>query len=247
MDVDRLFEHPIAHRGLHDLEAGIIENSRTAVLRAIEHGYAIEIDVQVTAEGDAVVFHDDDLDRLTEQNGPVRKRPLQGLIGIPLSGSTAGDTIWPIEELLKHVGGAVPLVIEMKSHWDGDLRLARRMANLLAAYEGPVCAESFDPTLVREFGGLAPGVPRGIIGYSYPAGEEGNLSAFRRFILRHLLHWPVTRPHFISWSVQDLEMASVRIARRMRVPVSAWTVRTPGDQARAGLFADQMVFEGFLP
>lgn len=247
MDLDRLFEFPIAHRGLHDAANGVIENSRTAVWNAMQHGYGFEVDVQITADGEAVVFHDDVLDRLTGETGPVKARSASELVEIPLTGSVYGDTIWTLQELLELVAGEVPGVVEIKTHWDGDTRLAKRTAELLAAYQGPSAAKSFDPAVVAAFGRAAPGIARGIIGYGYDDEEAEKLSPARRFILRNLLHWPRTRPHFISWGVKDLPRRSVDIANRLTgAPVMTWTVRTPSDQARAGLYADQMIFEGFL-
>lgn len=248
MNLDRLFEQPIAHRGLHDNAAGIIENSRAAVLAAIEAGYGFEVDVQITADGEAAVFHDDTLDRLTERRGPVKALTAAELVSVPLRGSAAFDSIWTLADLLKAVAGRVPTIIEIKSHWNGDTRIARRTAELLADYSGPVGAKSFDPDMVAAFGRAAPDIARGIVGYGYPAEDSEGLSAFRRWRLRNLLHWPRTRPHFISWGVNDLPSTAVDIAHRFTgAPVMTWTVRSPADQARAGLYADQMVFEGFRP
>jgi glycerophosphoryl diester phosphodiesterase len=248
MTLDLLFERPIAHRGLHDANAGIIENSRTAVLRAVEAGYGFEVDVQISADGEAMVFHDETLNRLTHETGPVKARTAAELREIALKDSTDGDRIWTLGELLLEVRGRAPAVIEIKTLWDHDVRLAERTAKLLSAYPYPIAAKSFDPELVTAFRKLAPDIPRGIVGYSYPDSDEEGLTALKRFYLRHLLHWPRTRPHFISWSVRDLEMASVRFAHYLTgVPVITWTVRSEFDQARAGLHADQMIFEGFLP
>src|ERR1044071_10157375 len=100
MNLDRLFEHPIAHRGLHDAGAGIIENSRSAVLRAVDAGYGFEVDVQISADGEAMVFHDDVLDRLTDETGPVKARTAAELMEIPLKKSSGGDRIWTLTALL---------------------------------------------------------------------------------------------------------------------------------------------------
>ncbi|BCJ91135.1 glycerophosphoryl diester phosphodiesterase [Terrihabitans soli] len=248
MNLDLLFERPIAHRGLHEANAGIIENSRTAVLRAVEAGYGFEVDVQMSADGEAMVFHDEKLDRLTGETGPVKARTAAELKEIALKDSAFGDRIWTLGELLLEVRGRAAAIIEIKTLWDHDMRLAERTARLLSVYPYPAAAKSFDPEIVAAFGKAAPEVPRGIIGYAYPADGEEGLTALKRFYLRHLLHWPKTRPHFISWAVRDLEMVSVRLAHRITgAPVMTWTVRTEFDQARAGLHADQMIFEGFLP
>jgi glycerophosphoryl diester phosphodiesterase len=248
MNLDLLFERPIAHRGLHDKNAGIIENSRSAVLRAVEAGYSFEVDVQMSADGEAIVFHDETLNRLTKETGPVKARTAAELREIVLKDSADRDRIWTLGELLLEVRGRAAAIIEIKTLWDHDVRLAQRTAKLLSAYPYPVAAKSFDPEMVSAFRKAAPGIPRGIVGYSYPDSDEEGLTAPKRFYLRHLLHWPKTRPHFISWAVRDLEMASVRFAHYLtHVPVMTWTVRSEFDQARAGLHADQMIFEGFLP
>ena len=250
MDLDRLFERPIAHRGLHDRAAGIIENSAGAVRRAVEAGYAFEVDVQISRDGEAVVFHDDTLDRLTAETGRVADRTAAELCTIPLIDSAEGDRIWTLAELLALVAGRVPFVVEIKSLGDGDTRLARRTAELLTAYDGFAAAKSFDRRMVREVKRAAPDLPRGIIGCAFkPDDREWRaMSSARRFVDRNLLHWPLTRPHFISWDVSDLPRRAVDIAHRLTgAPVMTWTVRTPFDQARAALYADQMIFEGFLP
>ncbi len=248
MNLDRLFEQPIAHRGLHDRAQGIVENSRAAVWYAVQAGYGFEVDVQMSADGEAMVFHDDTLDRLTDYTGAVKDFTAAQLCALPLRGSADGDTIWTLGELLDFVAGQSPAVIEIKTLWDGDHTLARRVAELLGAYEGPVAAKSFDPGLVAAFARAAPHVARGIVGYAYDDEEAEGLSPFRRWRLRNLVHWPLTRPHFISWGVNDLPRRSVEIASRLTgAPVMTWTVRTPADQACAGLFADQMIFEGFRP
>ena len=248
VDLDRLFDRPIAHRGLHDAANGIVENSRTAVWHAVQSGYGFEVDVQISSDGEAMVFHDDVLDRLTDYAGPVKEFTAAQLSGVPLKDSANGDTIWTLAELLELVAGQAPAVIEIKTHWDSNTALARRVGELLAAYEGPVAAKSFDPDLVAELARAAPNVARGIVGYAYDDEEAESLTPFKRARLRNLLHWPRTGPHFISWDVKDLPRTSVDLANRITgAPVMTWTVRTPADQARAGLYADQMIFEGFRP
>lgn len=245
-DLSWLTSRPVAHRGLHDAAAGIVENSRSAVRRAIEHGYGIEIDVQRSRDGHAVVFHDDRLDRLTEASGPVGALSRAELLGIALRG--AGDRIWTLEEALDAVGGRVPLVVELKSLFDDDARLVDAAGPLLRGYRGPVVAKSFDPQMVSAVRERYPALIRGCIGCAFDDAEWSGLSARRRLAMRNLLHWPRTRPDFLSWDVHDLPRLSVLAARRVAgAPVLGWTVRTPSDQARAALCADGMIFEGFLP
>jgi len=244
-----LFAQPIAHRGLHDASAGVVENSRTAVLAAIEAGYGIEVDVQVTADGEAVVFHDRMLDRLTGHPGAVAQHRADELCALPLSASANGDRIWRLQELVELVDGRAPLVVEMKSLWNRQMQLATRTATILAAAPGLVAVKSFDPEMIIAVRKTAPHLPRGIIGHAFPPIDgEGRWLPSGRFCLRNLLHWPLTRPDFLSWDVHDLPRRSVQMAEHLfKVPVMTWTVRTPADQARAALYADQIVFEGFRP
>ncbi|WP_020184907.1 glycerophosphodiester phosphodiesterase family protein [Methylopila sp. 73B] len=242
-----LVARPIAHRGLHDRAAGVIENTSSAVQAAVDHGFGVEIDVQVTADGEAVVFHDSKLDRLTEASGLVADRPLRELVTLNVGGGA--DRIWTLAECLDLVGGKVPLVVEVKTSRGGDTRLARRVAELLSERGGPVAAKSFDPRVLVLLRSLAPRTPRGVVGDAFDPADAGwaHLSGAQRFVARNMLHWRATKPDFVSWNVRDLTRRSVRLSRSSGVPVMAWTVRTPEDQARAALGADQMVFEGFVP
>lgn len=243
--IEALFALPIAHRGLHDRARGIIENTPSAVRAAVDAGYGIEVDVQRTADGEAVVFHDDTLDRLTEATGAVAAYNLAELRKVPFR--ETADRFWTLDELLEEVSGHSPLFVEIKSQFDDGTPLATHVGARLSAYKGPAAAESFDPRMVAVLRREQPGVPRGVIGCAFEEDEDwAELSAAQRFAMRHLLHWPSTRPDFLSWDVHDLSRAAVRLARSVAgTPVSTWTVRTPADQARAGLYADQMVFEGF--
>jgi glycerophosphoryl diester phosphodiesterase len=244
----RLFARPIAHRGLHDPARGIIENSLAAVEAAAQAGYGIEVDIQITADGRAVVFHDEALERLTPATGPVAARPAAELQRMPLKGSAAGDRILGLDELLAAVDGRVPLVVELKTLWNGDPRLAEVAAAAAARYDGPIALKSFDPVLVRTVRRAAPAVARGIIGEAFrdPYWRR-HLGFAERFTLRHLLHWPATQPDFVSWSLADLGLPAVRLARRLGVPVMSWTVRSRADAAAAYRRADQIVFQDFRP
>jgi glycerophosphoryl diester phosphodiesterase len=242
--LDWLVSSPIAHRGLHDLELGVVENTPCAVARAVEHGFSVEIDIQATADGEAVVFHDPTLDRLTEMTGPVAALTLSQLRRVVFRETS--DRFWTLDECLDLVGGRQPLIVEVKSSRRSDGGLGRRVAERLAQRTQPVALKSFDPRVLRAALAAAPNVPRGIIGEGF-AGDRSRLTALQRFGARNLLHAPLTRPHFLSWNVHDLPSRIVSLARRRGLPVMTWTVRTPADQARAALFADQMVFEGFLP
>jgi len=244
------FDRPVAHRGLHDRAAGIIENSASAFAAAIERGFAIECDLQLTSDGEPVVFHDDDLPRLTGRSGFVRDLPVAEMTALPLLDSTAGDRPQRFGDFLDQVGGRTLLQVELKRQKGraATETLASKAAAALAAYKGPVTVESFDPhliALVRRYGFAG---PVGIITYGYDKPEwEDGVTPAQRFLLRHLLHAPYSRFTFISCYQEALDLPAVRFWRALGVPVTAWTVRSP-DQARAAAGrADQIVFEGFDP
>ena len=243
-----LIERPIAHRGLHDRSAGRIENSVSAFDAALAHGFAIECDVQLTLDGDAVVFHDFELGRLTEERGDVVSRSTADLGAIALKGS-GNDRIPTLEQVVKRIAGRVPLVIEIKSRFVGDLTLAKRVAEIVGPDASAIAIKSFDPAIVACLADALPKVPRGFIGMnSYEHPEFDHLPADQKHAMATLALMPGMQPDFLSWRVADLDDASPLFQRLApTLPIMSWTVRTEADRALAARFADQMVFEGFLP
>jgi glycerophosphoryl diester phosphodiesterase len=248
---DWLTARPIAHRGFHRKHEGVIENTPTAARDAIARGYAIECDVQLTKDGEAVVFHDHTLDRLTEATGPVIERTAAELGGIALRG--ASDRIVPLANFLALIGGRTPLICEIKSRFDADMRLTDRTAAVVSAYAGPVALKSFDPDIVGHLrrDGARLGVadrPLGIIAEEkYEHAEYARLTPERRRDMAELLHWRDTDPDFLSYNVKDMPNAASLFPRLLGAPVMTWTVRTPAQVETARRYADQMVFEGFTP
>lgn len=242
-----LISRPIAHRGLHDRALAVIENSLTAARDAIEAGYAIECDVQLTGDGEAVVFHDFELRRLTGTAGDVRTTSAMHLAGLPLTGSQ--DTIPSLRTFLDLMAGRTPLILEVKSRFDGDMRLVRRVGEVLKDYAGPVAVKSFDPEVVAEAAHACPGRPRGIVAQSqYDYAEWTQTVPGRAHALANLLHFPLSRPDFVSWRIRDLPTAAPFLCRHLAgMPLMTWTVRTQAERERAAAHADQMVFEGFRP
>lgn len=249
---DWLTARPIAHRGLHRASAGVIENSIGAARAAVSGGYAIECDVQATRDGDLIVFHDDTLDRLTASAGCVRDLDARVLALLPLEGSA--ESIPLFGDFLSAIAGLTPLVVELKSCFDGDMTAARRVAGYLAAYDGPVVIESFDPEPIAFLRANADPlgighVPLGIVGEaSYDDGEWAALPADRRAEMTHFLHYPRTRPDFLSWNVNDFPHAIPFLVREgLKMPVTSWTVRSPEQARAAAEWADQIVFENYRP
>ncbi|WP_150522799.1 glycerophosphodiester phosphodiesterase family protein [Roseibium sediminis] len=244
-----IFARPVAHRGYHDARQGRMENTPTAIQAAVDKGFGIEVDVQETADGEALVFHDYTLDRLADATGKVIDRPSEALVALKMK--TGGDSLWMLQDLFDLVDGKVPLVIEIKSLMrpGAQADFVRRIVDQVAAYSGPACIKSFDPDMVAVAREHNPAVLRGIVAdAARPDGEFARLSFTHRFILRHLLHYPRTRPHFISYGIKDLpQMGPSLFSRHAKIPIMTWTVRTQEDREKAARFADQIVFEGFDP
>ena len=245
--LDWLTARPIAHRGLHDAAHGVIENTPSAFRAAIDGTYGIECDVQLSGDGEAIVHHDDVLGRLTEGGGRLADMTTAALKAVPFK--QTADRMITLGELCDLVAGRVTLVVEIKSHFDGDTRLARRAAAVLQGYAGPVAVMSFDPQMIVAIRDVAPGLPRGIVAERHYAHDEWKgLSAGQRRSLAHLLHAPRTRPHFLAYHVNDLPAAAPLIARAVfGLPLLTWTVRTDDDRRRAARWADQAIFEGWRP
>ena len=247
--LDWLTARPIAHRGLHDAQAGVIENTPSAFAAAIAADCAIETDVQITADGEAMVHHDFALGRLTFGSRQLAAMTAAGLKDVPFKATT--DRMITLSELCELVGGRVALFVEVKSRFDGDLRLAARTAQVLASYGGPAAAMSFDPDVVVALREAAPRLARGIVAqrhYDDPEWDELKVAPGKRRSLAFLLHGCRTRPHFVAYDVDDLPSPGPFVARHLfGRPLLAWTVRTPEQRARAQRFADQMIFEGLRP
>jgi len=246
----RLFDRPIAHRGLHDRSRGIIENSRSAFEAAIARGYAIECDVQLSSDGVPFIFHDDTLERLTEGTGPSGALPIDEVQLLKLRGS-AGEVPQRLTDFMDQCAGRTLLQIELKQQDTPERthQLAAMVARAIAGHRDGITLESFDPRLITALRREAVGVPVGIVTYAYDQqGWDEHLSAATRIVLRHLMHWPVTRFDFISCRNLSLRLPAVRLFRSLGVPVTTWTITSP-EAARAALAtgADQIVFEGFLP
>ena len=238
---------PFAHRGLHGAlgngaSAGP-ENSMGAIRAAVAGGWGIEIDVQPSAEGVAMVFHDDDLGRLTDADGRIRERPVLALRGLRLAD---GSSIPTLREVLDEVAGRVPLLIEIKDQ-DGSMgpgvgRLEEAVAAELEGYAGPVAAMSFNPHSALAMARLAPEVPRGLTTCAWDPAEWPHVPEERRDALRAMA--VPEHASFVSHDRRDLASAFVAAAG---VPVFCWTVRTPEQEAEARRHAAQITFEGYLP
>jgi glycerophosphoryl diester phosphodiesterase len=246
-DLGWLTARPIAHRGLHDRAAGVVENTASAFNAALAGNYAIETDLQISADGEAMVHHDDALGRLTEGSG--RLADLRAAEIKAARFKTGNDRILTLAELCDLLRGQVTLVVELKSHFDGDTRIAARAADVLKAYTGPVAAMSFDPQQIEALRSCAPRLTRGIVAERhYDHAEWRGLTAAQARRLAFFLHAPRSQPHFIAYAGKDLPAAPPIIARALfGRPLLTWTIRSETERRRVLRYADQVIFEGFRP
>lgn len=245
-----LFPRPIAHRGLHDRAKGVIENSASAFAAAIEGNFAIECDLQLTSDGEAVVFHDEKLERLTGESGLVSDRTAAEMTAMRLLDSAAGDRPQTLHAFLDQIAGRALLQIELKHQpsLEATDRLAKVAAAALGQYSGLITVESFDPRLIRLIREHGFAGPRGIITYDYE-GEDypPGITEDERYTLRHLLHWHETQFDFISCDKGALTLPAITFWRALGKPVTAWTIRSKVKAEAARPYIDQIVFEGFNP
>jgi len=240
---------PLAHRALHDLAAGRPENSRAAVRAAVAAGYGIEIDIQPSSDGVAIVFHDPTLERLTEETGPVRLRDAETLGRIGLKRGDEG--IPTLAQVLAEVDGKVPVLIEIKDQ-DGAMGtdvgvLEAALARALAGYAGPVAVMSFNPHSVAKMAELAPGIVRGLTTCRFSVENWPSLPAAVRRHLREMPDLARVGASFISHDARDLGSDRVSEVKRAGLAVLCWTIRSVEGETKAREVADNITFEGYLP
>lgn len=238
-------DRPIAHRALHG--PGRPENSRAAIRAAIAAGYGIEIDVQLSKDHHAMVFHDYDLKRLTGTNGPIQQRTASQLATLHLTGGDEG--IPTLAEVLRDVNGAVPLLIELKDQ-DGRMgprigALERAAAQALDGYDGPVAVMSFNPHSVQEMARLCPDLPRGLTTCAYGLKDYPLLPATVRGHLRQMPGIVEMGASFISHHFRDLDSPLVAAQKARGLNVLCWTIRAPEEEAEARRIAENVTFEGY--
>ncbi|MCC6206049.1 MAG: glycerophosphodiester phosphodiesterase [Hyphomicrobiales bacterium] len=230
-----LTERPIAHRGYHDMNNRVWENTLSAFARAVEHGYAIECDVHLSSDGVPVVFHDDTLTRLTGTDGYIWQRTAAEMTALRIGGTA--DHAPRLAEMLELVAGRVPLVIELKGIPGHDDGLVQAVARELEGYRGKAAIMSFDHWLIRDFRRDAPGIPAGLTAW----GEKEHEIEAHFSMLAHGID-------FVSYGIAHLPNRFISFVReRLNMPVITWTVRDETAVQATFAHADQMTFEGFQP
>jgi glycerophosphoryl diester phosphodiesterase len=241
-DLDWLIARPVAHRGLHD-QKNVIENTPSAFAAAIAGHYGIECDLQISADGEAMVYHDDALGRLTEGHGRLDATTAAELKRVAFKATR--DRMLTLGELCDLVAGRTTLVIELKSQFGGDRRLVSRAASVLSGYRGAAAVMSFDPAQIADLRAVAPQLPRGMVAESHGWGE---VAAAPKRAIMFFPQMVSARPQFIAYALRDLPALLPAVTRSvLRLPLLAWPVRSADDQRKAARYADQMIFEGFRP
>ncbi len=244
------FDRPLAHRGLHDISRGRVENSRAAFDAAMDRGFGIELDVQMSRDGVPVVFHDDTLDRLTALSGPVRERSAKELSGIPLAGGE--DTIETLQAILEQIGDRAPVLVEIKDqrgHAGADIAALDQatgwvVKNAVESHGLTAAIMSFNPTYVSALSWLDASIPRGLVGMVF---DEPDLSAEVNAALSDYAAFDASGSSFVSHDRNSLDAPAVARLKSMGVPIFTWTVRSPGEEAAARKVADNITFEGYDP
>jgi glycerophosphoryl diester phosphodiesterase len=233
-NIDWLVERPIAHRGFHDMNKAVFENTQSAFQRAVAAGFAIECDLQFAADGVPVVFHDDTLERLCGLRGDVREKLSGELQQLTVGGTR--DRIPTFADMLRQVKGAVPLVVELKGRAGDDEGFAGAVLEALEGYRGPVALMSFDHWLLRELKELGVSLPIGL------TAEGARPETYFEHDDAMALGLD-----FISYNIHHLPNDFIGGMRARGMPVISWTVRDADQRRKSDEFADQITFEGFDP
>lgn len=238
-----LFGPAVAHRGLWEA-GGAPENSLAAFQAAAAAGYGVELDVRLSADGEAMVFHDETLARMTGAEGRLSDRKAADLAELPLAGT--GERIPTLLETLALIGRRALVLIELKTAAGAVGPLEQRVHEIIIDHAGPVAVIGFNPYSHAWFADRFPGVLRGLDSYAY-AGAGPELSAAQRKAYAALEHVEIARPHFLALGLDMLPSATAARHRAGGLPVIAWTVRNPAQWGAVSDGCDNFIFEGFRP
>ncbi len=242
-DIAPFLEWKYAHRGLHDNASDAPENSLRAFQAAVDAGFGIELDVQLSRDGVPVVFHDFTLERVCGVEGKVCERSLAELKQLSLLGTD--QRIPTFEEALSLIGGRVPLIVELKIE-ALDVSVCPAADGLLGGYKGRYCMESFNPLGLFWYRTHRRSVVRGQLSDAFH--REGEYAGFLYFLLENLLFNWLGKPDFISYNHRYARMLSLRLCHRLYgCTAAAWTIKSGEELAAAKRSFDLMIFDSFVP
>lgn len=243
--LDWLVAKPIAHRGLHNEAKGLVENCESSFAAAIQNSFSIETDVELSKDGEAMVFHDDDVDRVLDAKGAVKSFTCAELK--KMSYRQGRERIQTLGELVEQINGKTTLVVEIKSLWDDDFTLTDRALKVLARYKGPYVVMSFDPDLIARAAATYPDVIRGITADRVIDPYYDMLPITKRLSMQNYWHLPFTRPHFVSFDFSQLPFQPITQFRAAGHPILTWTIHSDEQASFARRYCDQITFENFIP
>jgi glycerophosphoryl diester phosphodiesterase len=236
-----LIHKPIAHRGFHSGDGTTPENSIASFREAIEANLPFELDVHLLKDGGVVVFHDDDLERMTGMSGQITRLTTHEVRTLRLLESN--HRIPLLEEVLEEVNGKVTILIEIKN--DPRIEsLARAVSERLKCYHGPAAIQAFNPFALKWFYENQAEIPRGQLAGDF---RDESMAFYKKFLLQRLMMNRFSKPDFIAYDHRCLPFPAVSKARSRGLPVLGWTVRSTKERDHAMRFCDNIIFEGFNP
>lgn len=234
-------ETPIAHRGLHTKD--IPENSLSAFENALKNNYAIELDVQFTKDKEVVVFHDENLKRMTNDTRNIEDVNYDELKNLRLGNTN--EIIPTLEEVLELVDSKVAILIEIKDCKD-YIELSEKTYEILKGYEGNYAIQSFNPFILEWYKNNASEVIRGQLSGTFTEGSE-SLNSFEKFALKNMLLNFKSKPNYIGYDLEGIPKSKLESLRKKGVPIIVWTVKNKEDMEKAYKYSDNITFENFLP
>lgn len=239
-DRSTLLDVHYAHRGLFDNKTDSPENSLSAIRKAVEAGYGIEFDIQLSKDDIPVIFHDASLKRMCGVDGKIWDYTLKQLQEMKLANSS--ETIPTLEQVLGVVNGKVPLIIEYKMD-RVDTKICEIGNGVLEKYNGPYCIESFHPFAVQWYRENRPDIIRGQLSQDYSKTEY---KGFQYWLMTHLLTNFLTRPDFIAYNHKDANKISRRVCGEMGAMSVAWTIKSKEQYEKAKPHFDLVIFDSFI-
>ena len=234
-------ETPIAHRGVHTKD--IPENSLSAFENALKNNYAIELDVQFTKDKEVVVFHDENLKRMTNDTRNIEDVNYDELKNLRLDNTN--EIIPTLEEVLELVDSKVAILIEIKDCKD-YIELSEKTYEILKGYEGNYAIQSFNPFILEWYKNNASEVIRGQLSGTFTEGSE-SLNSFEKFVLKNMLLNFKSKPNYIGYELEGIPKSKLESLRKKGVPIIVWTVKNKEDMEKEYKYSDNITFENFLP
>lgn len=240
MSNEILLKYPFAHRGLHNIKREIPENSLLAFSKAIKYGYAIELDIHLLQDNRIVIFHDDDLYRMTGKKGKIENFTYDEIKNLKLANT---NQIIPLfKEALEVIKGQVPVIIELKNSGN-SIKLEKLTGDILRHYKGEYAIKSFNPISIWYFKKHFPKVMRGQLVSDF---KNVSMNWFKKQLLKKMVFNFLTEPDFISCDIKHLSDRKIQKIRK-RKPVLGWVIKNQKDLTTASKLCDNIIFEEIKP